>query len=323
MKKVISVVVPTYNEELNVAPMKEAIVNIFNRQLTNYSYEIVFIDNCSQDNTRNVIKKICNEDANCFAIFNARNFGALNSVYYGILQASGDAVILICADFQDPVEMIPKFVKEWENGYKVVAGQKNRSKENGIIYLIRKMYYKLIRKMSDVDFIEQFMGFGLYDKSFVNILRNLKDPIPFLRGIVAELGYKIKVVEYEQQKRKSGKSSYSFYDYYDTAMLSFTSYTKIGLRMATFLGFILAFVSLIIAVVYIVLKITCWERYSLGMASIAVGLFFFNAVQLMFIGFLGEYILSMNQRLMNRPLVIEESRYGVKYNNIEDINSNS
>ena len=315
--KRISIVVPTYNEELNVIPMKDAIVNVFNNELSNYEYEIIFIDNCSKDSTRDQIKKICNNDEKCFAIFNARNFGAQNSVYYGILQATGDAVILICADFQEPVEMIPKFVKEWESGYRIVAGKKIKTNENCIISLFRKLYYTLMRRMSDFEFIEQFIGFGLYDKSFVNILKNLKDSTPYLRGIVAELGYKIKVLEYEQQKRRFGKSSYNFYSYYDTAMLSFTSYTKIGLRMATFIGFFLSLISLIISIAYIVLKITCWERYTLGTASIAVGLFFFNSVQLMFIGFLGEYILSMNQRLMNRPLVIEESRYGIRYNNIE------
>ena len=309
MKKKISVVIPTYNEEDNVKPLAEAVVHMFQSDLPNYQYHIIFIDNDSKDQTRPRLKEICDNDKHIMAILNAKNFGPFNSPYYGLLQATGDAVILLCADFQDPIEMIPQFVHEWENGYKIVIGKKMTSQENKFMYFLRTMYYRIIRKMSEIDQIEHFTGFGLYDSSFIEVLRELKDPTPFLRGIVAELGWKRKEIPYEQQKRRAGKSHYSLYKYYDAAMLSLTSYTKIGLRMATFFGFFVAGVSFIISIFYLIIKLIHWNEYSMGMASVAVGLFFLGAVQLIFIGFIGEYILSMNQRIMNRPLVIEEGRY--------------
>lgn len=312
MKKTISVVIPTYNEEDNVKPLAKAVTDMFKADLPDYNYEIIFIDNNSKDKTRSYLKEICDQDENIMAILNTKNFGPFNSPYYGLLQTTGDAAILLCADFQDPIELIPQFVKEWENGYKIVIGQKKTSQENKFMYFLRSMYYKIICKMSEIEQIEHFTGFGLYDKTFIEVLRDLHDPTPFLRGIVAELGWKRKEIPYEQQKRRTGKSHYSLYKYYDAAMLSFTSYTKIGLRMATFFGFTVAFASFVIAIFYFVIKLIHWNDYSMGTASLAVGLFFLGAVQLMFIGFVGEYILSMNQRIMNRPLVIEETRYGKK-----------
>lgn len=309
MKKTISVVIPTYNEEENVKPLAKAVTDVFSKDLSNYDYEIIFIDNDSKDNTRSYLKEICDEDENVTAIFNAKNFGPFNSPYYGLLQSTGDAVILLCADFQDPIELIPEFVKEWEAGFKIVIGKKMTSQENKFMYFLRTMYYRMIRKMSEIDQIEHFTGFGLYDCSFIDVLRDLHDPTPFLRGIVAELGWKRKEIPYEQQKRRAGKSHYNLYQYYDAAMLSFTSYTKIGLRMATFFGFIVAGISFAIAIFYFIIKLIDWNGYNMGTASLAVGLFFLGAVQLIFIGFIGEYILNMNRRIMNRPLVIEESRY--------------
>lgn len=307
MKK-ISILIPTYNEEENVTPLSEAIVNIIKTTLENYSYEIIFIDNCSNDSTREKILKICSQNENIKAIFNSKNFGQFNSPYYGLCQTTGDCSILMCADFQDPVDMIPKFVKEWEKGYRIVIGIKSRSKENGLVYFLRSCYYKAIKKMSDVEQIEHFTGFGLYDKSFINTLKDLNDPTPFLRGIVAELGPERKEIEYEQQKRLYGKTSNNWYKLYDAAMLSFTSYTKIGLRLATFFGFVASATSLIISIIYLILKLFNWNEFPAGLAPLLVGVFFIGSVQLFFIGFLGEYILSMNTRIMNRPLVIEDKR---------------
>ncbi len=309
MKGKISILVPTYNEEENVIPLAEAVVGIFKQEiLAEYQYELVFIDNASNDDTRNRLRTLCEKDPNIKAIFNAKNFGQFNSPYYGLQQTTGDCVILLCADFQDPVEMIPQFVKEWEQGYKIVIGKKTTSKENKLMYFLRSVYYKLIKKMSEVEQIEHFTGFGLYDREFIEVLRKLNDPTPFLRGIVAELGWKRKEIPYEQQRRRYGKTKNNFYKLYDAAMLSFTSYTKIGLRLASFMGFIIAGISFLIAIFYVIIKLVLWENYNMGMATIAVGLFFLGAVQLIFIGLLGEYILSMNQRIMNRPLVIEEER---------------
>ena len=307
MKKV-SILIPCYNEEENVEPMSEAIVELFTKELPQYDYELVFIDNDSHDNTRPILRDICAKNKKVKAIFNAKNFGQFNSPYYGILQTTGDCVISMVCDFQDPIGLIPKYLQEWENGYKIVIGIKTSSKENRIVYHLRSLYYKIIKKFSDVEQIEHFTGSGLYDREFVEVLRNLKDPTPFLRGIVAELGYKRKEIPYEQPQRRAGKTHNNWYSLYDAAMLSFTSYTKIGLRLATFLGMGIGTVSAIIAIVYLVLKILFWENFTAGTAPIMIGMFFLGAVQLFFLGFLGEYILSMNQRIMNRPLVIEEER---------------
>lgn len=306
MKK-ISVLIPCYNEESNVKLMAEAIVKEL-QNLQNYDYEIVFIDNYSTDNTRNLLEEICAENHKIKAIFNVRNFGQANSPYYGLLQTTGDCTISMCCDFQDPVELISEFIKEWENGYKIVVGIKSKSKESRIKYAFRKIYYKLLNKMSGVPLIEQFTGFGLYDKKFIDILRNLDDTTPFMRGLVAEFGYKRKEIEYVQQKRKSGKSKNNFFSLYDYAMLSFTSYTKFGLRVATFSGIIIAFISFIIGLVYLIYKLTHWYSFSAGMAPMLIGTFFLGAIQLFFIGFLGEYIMAINERVKHRPLVIEEKR---------------
>ncbi|WP_298730997.1 glycosyltransferase, partial [uncultured Subdoligranulum sp.] len=230
------------------------------------------------------------------------------SPYYGILQTSGDCTITICADFQDPVELIPVFVSEWEKGYKIVCGIKTSSKESKIMYFLRSCYYKAIKKMSSVEQIEHFTGFGLYDKSFVQTLRDLKDPTPFIRGIVAELGPQRKEIEYQQPQRRAGKTHNNWYSLYDAAMLSFTSYTKVGLRIATFAGFAISGINFLLALVYFVMKLIWWDRFIAGTAPLLIGVFFMGGVQLFFIGLLGEYIMNMNARIMNRPLVVEEER---------------
>lgn len=307
MKK-ISIVVPTYNEGENVEPLSKAIIDELEHSLKIYDYEIIFIDNASEDDTREIIRSIAQRNKRIKAIFNAKNFGQFNSPYYGILQSTGDCTILMCADFQDPIDMISRFVYEWEKGYKIVIGQKTTSQEKPLMYWLRTLYYKCLKRFSDVEQIEHFTGFGLYDKSFVNVLRDLKDPTPFLRGIVAELGFKIKELPYEQQKRRAGKTKNNFIKLYDAAMLSFTSYTKVGLRVATFLGFSVALISLAIAIAYLVLKLMYWDRFYAGMAPLLLGMLFLGAIILIFLGLIGEYILSINARVMNRPLVVEEER---------------
>lgn len=306
MKK-ISVLVPCYNEEENVIAISDAIIQELEK-LEKYDYEIVFIDNSSTDNTQKLISDLCNNNKKIKAIFNCRNFGQFNSPYYGLLQTTGDCTILMCADFQDPIDMIPKFVKEWEDGYKIVIGIKNKSKENKLMYFIRSCYYKIISKMSDTEQIQHFTGFGLYDKEFIKVLQDLDDPTPFLRGIVAELGFKRKEIPYEQEKRKAGKTKNNFYTLYDAAMLSFTSYTKAGLRLATFAGAIVSLLSFIIGLIYLIMKLIYWDRFAAGTIPILIGMCFLGAIQLFFIGFLGEYIISINSRVMKRPLVVEEKR---------------
>lgn len=307
MKK-ISILIPCYNEEENVIPIANAIVEEMGKNLADYDYEIIFIDNDSKDNTRPLLREICKRNPKVKAIFNAKNFGQFNSPYYGMLQTTGDCTILMCCDFQDPIEMIPQIVAEWEKGAKIVSCIKTASKENSIMRFLRSCYYKMIKKMSSVEQIEHFTGFGLYDKSFVEVLRNLKDPTPFLRGIVAELGFKRVSIEYTQAKRRAGKTHNNFFTLFDAAMLSFTSYTKVGLHLVTFAGMILSALSIFAALVYLILKLLYWDRFSAGFAPMIIGLFFLNAIELLFIGFVGEYVMSINTRVMNRPLVIEEER---------------
>ena len=306
--KTISIVVPCYNEEENVEALSQAIIATFEKDLPAYGYELLFIDNDSQDSTRDIIRRLCAGNKNIKGIFNAKNFGQFNSPYYGMLQTTGDCTILMAADFQDPVEMIPKYVKEWENGYKIVIGIKNSSQENKLMYWLRGCYYKMIKKLSDVEQIEQFTGFGLYDKKFIQVLRDLDDPTPFLRGIVAELGFRRKEIPYEQPRRRAGKTSNNFYKLYDAAMLSVTSYTKVGLRLATIFGSICSAISMAVAVTYLVMKLLYWDRFPAGMAPMLIGMCFLGSVQIFFIGLVGEYILSINSRVMKRPLVVEEER---------------
>ena len=301
MKK-ISVLIPCYNEAENAAPISQAVTEILDRELPQYDYELVFIDNDSTDGTRDILRSLCASNPRIKAILNARNFGQFNSPYYGMLQVTGDCCIEMVADFQDPVEMIPKYVREWEKGYKIVIGIKTSSKENRLMYWLRSCYYKTIKKLSDVEQIEHFTGSGLYDREFIEVLRNLDDPTPFL------LGYKRKEIPYEQPKRRAGKTHNNFYRLYDAAMLSVTSYTKAGLRLATIFGSICAVISMLVALVYLVMKLIWWDRFPAGMAPMLIGMLFLGSVQLFFIGFLGEYIMSINQRVMKRPLVVEEER---------------
>lgn len=308
MKKV-SVLIPTYNESENVEPLSEAITAEF-KKLPQYDYEIIFIDNDSKDDTREIIRKLNSLDSHIKAIFNAKNFGQNNSPYYGLLQTTGDCAIMMCADFQDPVEMIPTLIEKWEKGYKIVSCIKTTSKENKFIRFARTCYYKTIKKFSEVEQIEHYTGFGLYDKSFLDVLRELNDPTPFLRGVVAELGFKRIDIPYEQQLRRAGKSKNNFFSLYDIAMLSFTSYTKVGLRLATFMGLFIALICFVIVLFYLIYKLLYWDRFSVGLAPMVIGIFFLGAVQLTFLGLIGEYILSINKRIMNRPLVVEEERIG-------------
>lgn len=307
MKK-ISIMIPCYNEEENVVPISQAVVDVLKKDLPQYDYELLFIDNDSQDNTRPLLREICKRNPKIKAIFNAKNFGQFNSPYYAMLQTTGDCTVSLCCDFQDPPEMIPQIVREWEQGAMIVSCIKTASKENSVMRFLRTCYYKIIKKMSSVDQIEHFTGFGLYDKSFIEVLRNLNDPTPFLRGIVAELGFKRVSIPYTQARRRAGKTHNNFFTLFDAAMLSFTSYTKVGLHLVTFAGLLLSFLSILAAIIFLILKLLYWDRYSAGFAPMIIGLFFLNAVELLFIGFVGEYVMSINTRVMNRPLVIEEER---------------
>lgn len=309
-KKKISIMIPCYNEVDNIIPISEAVVDIMDKELSQYDYELIFIDNASIDGTRTNLEHICTKNKRIKAIFNVTNFGQFNSPFHGMCQTTGDCTITMCCDFQDPIEMIPILVKKWEEGHKIVSCVKSSSKENGFIYFLRTIYYKAIKGMSSVKMIEHFTGFGLYDKTFIALLKELDDPIPFVRGIVAEYGtgFNMITVEYEQQERRTGKTHNNFYTLYDAAMLSFTSYTKVGLRIATFIGGFCSLVSFIVAIVYLIMKLVNWDNFNAGMAAITIGVFLLGGIQLIFIGLIGEYILNINTRVIHRPLVVEEKR---------------
>ena len=307
MKKVITVVVPTYNEELNIDSVYERVTNIMTKDLSNYDYEIMFVDNCSLDSTRDKIRELAKKDSKVKAIFNARNFGYVRNVFYGLSQAQGDCAVLLHADLQNPPEMITDFVKYWEESYKVIVGVKKKSRENKLLFAIKSAYYKFMNKISDTEMIEQLTDFGLYDKSFIDVLKSLDDPVPYFKGIVSELGFAMKKIEFIQNDREKGKSFTNFFKSYDYAMLGITSYTKI-MRAASWFGFIMGMISVVIALVTFLSKICGWQEFPVGIAAICVGVFLLSSIQLFFIGILGEYVMSINTRVLHRPLVIEEER---------------
>lgn len=310
--KVITIVIPTYNEEENIDLVYDRVSGIFQSELYGYGYQIMFIDNCSKDQSRQKIKALSEKDEHVQYIFNVRNFGFSRSTFYGLTQAEGDAAVLMYADMQDPPEMIVPFVREWERGSKVVAGIKNASKENRFMYFVRQGYYTLMNRIAEIQHIEQFTGFGLYDREVIKTFRELKDPLPYLRGIVAELAPECKKVYYEQDKRTHGKSSFHFKNLYDVAMLGITSYSRVLMRLAMLTGFLISTFSLFLAVITFFLKIFRIINYPIGIAAIIFGIFFLGSVQLLFIGVLGEYISNINIRSMGRPLVVEEERHNLK-----------
>ncbi|HAE44492.1 MAG TPA: glycosyltransferase [Lachnospiraceae bacterium] len=307
-KKLISVVVPTYNEQENVVPLTDTLVKIFTEELPEYDYEIIFIDNHSKDNTKVLIRQICSRNPKVKAIFNARNFGQMRSPVYGFKQAYGDCVVRLNADFQDPPSLIPTFVREWEKGHKIVIGIKEKTEENFFMAFVRRQYYKFLRKITDIGHIENFTGFGLFDKAFVDVVRSIHDPLPYFRGMVAEFGFEYKTILYQRPNRRAGKSKNHFYSLYDVAMIGITSYSKVVLRLAAFLGFIIGGLSFVVAIVYLILKLVHWDWFRSGIAPLVIGVFFLGGVNLFFTGLLGEYVLAINSRVLDRPLVVEEER---------------
>ncbi|NEU10293.1 glycosyltransferase family 2 protein [Flavihumibacter sp. R14] len=305
--KLISIVTPCYNEEENVANLYQQVREVL-LKLPGYSYEHIFIDNASTDNTVEILKELAAEDRNVKIIVNARNFGHIRSPYYGLLQSKGDAVILIVADLQDPPSLIEKFIRSWENGYKIVIGVKNKSRENRVMFMIRKLFYNIITKISDTDLVKNFTGFGLYDKQFIDVLRELDEPYPYFRGLIAELGFNRLEIEYTQPKREKGNTKNNFYTLYDMAMLGFVNHSKLPLRLASFIGFSVSIFSILIAFAYFIYKLLDWYNFQLGIAPLVIGIFFFGGVQLFFLGVIGEYIGSIQTQVKKRPLVIEKLR---------------
>lgn len=307
--KTISIVTPCYNEEENVEALYKQVKEIF-KELPTYQYEHIFIDNASKDRTVDILEKIVATDKNVKVIVNNRNFGPIRSPYYGLLQAKGDAVILMVADLQDPPSMIKDFVPHWENGFQVVMAVKSQSDESRLMFAIRKLYYDLISRLSEIELTKNYTGFGLYDQQVIEQLRGIDDPYPYFRGLISYLGFKTVKVYYDQPTRKRGISKYNFYALYDTAMLGITNHSRVPLRLATMLGFTMAAFSFVAALINIVVKLFFWHAFPLGLASIIIGLFLFSSVQLFFIGIVGEYVGSIHTQTLKRPLIIERRRIG-------------
>lgn len=312
MKK-ISLFTPCYNEKGNVQELYERVTEVM-KELPTYEYEYVFIDNCSTDGTQDILRNIASKDKRVKVIFNQKNFGPSRSGSYGFFQTSGDVSICFACDFQDPPELIPEFIKKWEEGYKVVWGQKDGSDENHLMYAIRCLYYKIIKGMADNEQYENVTGFGLYDKEVMKLLERYAGPTPNFRNMISEYGYEIAFVKYHQPKRKTGHSSYSLIKYFNVALNDMVNTSRLPLRLATYAGAIISVICFIIAIFYLILKIVYWDVYNIGMATLVIGMFFLGGIQIMFIGIVGEYVGEILNRMSEKPMVVEKERLNFEEN---------
>lgn len=304
----LSVVAGCYNEEDNVLELYERVCKIFADSLPNYTFELILIDNASTDRTVSILKDIAAKDKRVKVIVNNRNFGHIRSGYHAFLQAKGEAVILMASDLQDPPEMIPLFVKKWEEDFKIVLAQKTNSEESPLFFLIRKLYYNTINQLSEIELAKNTTGFGLYDRRVVEDIRQINDPYPYFRGLICDLGYERALIPFTQPVRKRGFTKNNFYTLWDMAMLGITNHSKVPLRLAVFSGFCVGAFSFFVALVYLVYKLLFWSSFQVGTAPLVIGMFFIGAVQLIFIGLLGEYIGAIHTQVLHRPPVIEKER---------------
>lgn len=316
--KLISIVTPCYNEEDNIDELCQRIQNVMEAQP--YDYEHICIDNCSTDQTVRKIKEKAAVDKRIKLIVNSRNFGHIRSPFHAILQSNGDACILIASDLQDPPEMITEFIHKWEQGYKTVLAVKPESEESSIMFGLRKIYYRLITRISEVPLVQNATGAGLFDKVVIDILRKINDPYPYFRGLLCEIGFPVATVPFKQPRRQRGITKNNFYTLYDIAMLGITNHSKVPLRLMAMSGFLLAFLSILVALFFLVAKLLFWNSFQLGIAPIIIGIFFFGAIQAFFIGVLGEYIGSIHTQVRNMPLVIEMER--VNFDSARPYNDN-
>ena len=306
--KLISVVTPCYNEEDNVEELYTRVKIVLNDKLSNYKYEHIFIDNASTDTTVSKLKNIADNDSNVKIIVNSRNFGHMCSPVHGMFQASGDVIISIVSDLQDPPEMIPQFIKEWENGNDIVLAIKKSSEENSLMFKIRKLYYGLLSKLSEVEVFKNYTGFGLYDKKVMSAIKELKDPYPFFRGMVAEVGFKVAKIAYDQPVRLRGITKNNFYTLYDIGILGIINNSKVPLRMAIFMGVLFGVLSLLVGFGYFIAKLLYWDTMSLGVAPLIIMSSLMFSVMLFFIGIIGEYVGAIYTQILDRPLVFETER---------------
>lgn len=307
-KKLISIVTPCYNEEKNVVKLYEQVKSIIDSKLSSYTYEHIFIDNASTDRTVEFLKNIAKVDKNIKIIINSRNFGHIRSPVHGMMQASGDVVISLVADFQDPPEMIVEFIQAYEKGSNIVLGIKKSSRENSLMYKARSLYYGLLYKVSDVEIFRNYTGFGLYDKKSMHALREMPDAYPFFRGMIAEIGYKVRKISYSQPKRYKGATKNNFYTLYDVGILGLINNSKILLRLSIFIGFVIGILSIVVGLYYFLMKLLYWDSISIGVAPILIWGSLIFSILLFFIGILGEYIGQIYTQVLNRPLVFERER---------------
>jgi glycosyltransferase involved in cell wall biosynthesis len=306
-KKLISVFFPCFNEKDNIPILYKKIIEITARH-KNYEFEIIVIDNNSDDGTQDILKQIALKDPAFRVIFNTRNFGHVRSPYYGIMQCRGDAVIYLASDLQDPPELIPKFLEQWEKGWKIVLATKPESKTSTLLHAIRKAYYRSLNGISDISLVSDATGFGLYDKAVMNHIKSIADPYPYLRGLICELGYPIKLIPFNQKPRERGITKNNFYSLYDVAMLGIVSHSKLPLRIASFAGFVIGILSFISALTFLLLKLWFWDKFPIGIAPVIIGMFFLFGSLMLSIGILGEYIGSIHVYLQKRPIVVERER---------------
>ncbi|MGA8029525.1 MAG: glycosyltransferase family 2 protein [Bryobacteraceae bacterium] len=311
----LSIISGCYNEEENVDELYERLTRAFSERLPGYSYEFILIDNASTDGTVAALKKIARRDQRVKIIVNNRNFGHIRSGYHAMLQGGGDAVIAMASDLQDPPEMIPQFVELWERGYKIVLAQKTNTKESRLFFMVRKAYYNLIGRLSEIELVKNATGFGLYDRRVIEDVRAINDPYPYFRGLICDLGYERALVPFTQPARKRGFTKNNLYTLYDMAILGITNHSKVPLRLATFSGFCIGILSFLVAMAYLVYKLIFWNRFQIGTAPVVIGLFFFGALQLFFIGIVGEYIGSIHTQVLRRPPVIEKERINFEAEN--------
>jgi glycosyltransferase involved in cell wall biosynthesis len=305
-KQKISIVTGCLNEQGNVEDYYSRVTKVLS-EFPGYGYEIIIADNCSTDRTREILRSLAAADSRLKVIFNSSNFGPVRSGYNAFLLATGDAVILMACDLQDPPELIAEMIRKWEEGFKVVVAVKSSSRETPVIFLARKIFYQILSFLSDTDqVIQNFTGFGLYDRVFLNVLRRYRDPVPYLRGFVSEIGFRRAEIPFEQPERKQGRSKHAFLSLYDLAMSGVINHSKLPLRLATFSGFFIAGISLLVALGYLAYKLLFWDTFTLGLAPLIIGVFFFSAVQLIFIGIIGEYVGAILTQVKSRPLAIIE-----------------
>jgi polyisoprenyl-phosphate glycosyltransferase len=305
--KLITVITPCYNEQENIRLVYEEVKRVFD-SLENYDYEHIFIDNASKDKTVDILKEIAETDKRVKIIVNARNFGHVRSPFHALRQARGDAVTGVVADLQDPPQLIKDFIKKWEEGYKVVMAVKTRSEESRIMFALRSLFYYTLNRLSDTELVENFTGFGLYDRTVIDAINSLDDPYPYFRGLIGEIGFEAAKIEYIQPERKRGITKNNFFSLYDLAMLGLTSHSKVPLRLATMLGFLSSAVCFVSGLFYLVYKLLYWSSFTVGMGPIVIGLFFVASVQLFFLGIVGEYVGSIHTQVLKRPLVVEKER---------------